>query len=382
MSIKKIGIVAEYFYPHLGGISDHIFFFSQELLKRGYDVTILTGHQGQENPIKLPEKLRVIRLGKSYPIHSAGSTCKVTLGLGLGKRIRQVLKDEKFDILHLQSPTDVTLQLMFLKYTNTVTIGTLHSYFNFVPYFKVFQKLIQSYIDKLDGIISVSHACIEAMERYFKVQYQIIPNGIDIDFFAQKAPPVEELKSDHKNIFFLARLEPRNGLDCLIEAMPRVLEKVPNARLIVAGDGPLRKSCEKKSGELLGKNIVFVGPIFETRPNYFATSDVFCYPAHHATFGITLLEAMAARKPVVAMDNPGFRQVVTSGVNGILTKMHDSNALADGLIQVLTDEALSQRLVKNGWEHVQNFSWERVTDQILDFYQKTYEKYHAKKLSA
>lgn len=370
--MRKIGIVAEYFYPHLGGISDHIYFFSKELISRGYEVVILTGHEGQPMDIELPPTLRVIRLGKSFPIYSNNSISKVTLAYNLGKKIKQVLAQEQFDLLHLQSPIDVTLQLLFLKYTNTVTIGTLHSYFKWVPYFQLFKKVVQSYLDKLDGLIAVSPACLEAMNRYFKVNPRIIPNGVDIEYFSRPALPVPHYHDGVKNIFFLARLDPRNGLDVLFEAFPLILKEAPDTRLLIAGDGPLRSFYEKKAGNLLGKKIFFEGKIFETRPEYFATSDVFCYPANHATFGVTLLEAMAAGKPIVATDNPGFRCVIQSGFNGLLTHTDDPIDLAKAILKVLKTPSLALQLVENGKKFVQQYSWPQVTSQILDFYQEVY----------
>jgi phosphatidylinositol alpha-mannosyltransferase len=379
--MKKIGIVAEYFYPHLGGISDHIYFFSKELIKQGYDVTVLTGHEGQPCQVNLPDKLRVIRLGKSFPIYSNNSICKVTLGWNLGKKIQRVLEEENFDILHLQSPIDATLQLLFLKYSQTVTVGTLHSYFGNVLYFKLFKKVIQGYLNKLDGIIAVSSACIEAMDRYFEVDYEIIPNGIDLDFFTRPADPLPQYDDGSENILFLARLDPRNGLHILLEAFPLVLKEVPNARLIIAGDGPLRAKYEKQAGSLLNEKIFFDGLIFENRPEYFASSQVFCYPANHATFGVTLLESMAAATPVVATENPGFLQVLNDGINGVVARQDDPVDLARKLIHVLKNPTLSDQLVKNGSEFVRSYSWPRITQRILNYYDQVYLRKYNKPFS-
>src|SRR4030095_13490708 len=239
-AMRKIGIAAEYFYPHLGGISDHIYFSALELLKRGHEVTILTGHEGEEDGLKLPDGLRVLRLAKSVPIYTTRSIGKVSLGWNVGKKIRETLEKEKFDLLHIHSPIDPVIPILSLKYSNTVTVGTLHSYFGSVIYFKILKKIVKNYLNKLDGLIAVSDACIEAMNRYFTVDCRIIPNGVNVDFFSRPKRKIEKFDDGDLNIFFLARLDPRNGLDLLLEAFPLVLKEVPRARLVIAGDGPLR----------------------------------------------------------------------------------------------------------------------------------------------
>jgi len=376
--MRKIGIVTEYFYPHLGGITEHVYYFSKELIRRGYDVVLLTGYEGIEDiPVPLPPSLRVLRLGRSIPIFSNHSFGKVTIGRNLGQRIRKVLEEEKFDLLHIQSPVMPMLPILFEKYSKTVTVGTLHTYFDSfgsLLYYRMFRNLIQRYLDKLDGLIAVSPSCIESMNRFFNADYRIIPNGIDTDWFANPKGFIDRYRDGSPNIFFLGRLDPRNGLDALLSALPLVLAKLPNARLIVAGDGPLRLFYEKRAGRLLGKSVFFEGQINEERPQYFATSSVFCYPANKASFGITLLEAMAAGRPVVATDNKGFREIIDHGVNGLLARPDDVASLADALVRVLTDAALSETLIRNGRATARKYSWVEVTDKILAFYNDIYAK--------
>ncbi len=375
--MKKIGIVTEYFYPHLGGITEHVYFFSKELAKRGFEVVILTGYEGEELDVQIPPSLRIIRLGKSVPIYSNHSFAKVTVGFDLGKKVQKILQEEKFDLLHIHSPLVMTLPLLFLKYTNTVTVGTLHTYFDsFDSHFflKLFRKTVQQYLDKMDGVVAVSKACIDAMSPYFRGDYTVIANGVETEWFANPSGKVKQFADGSPNVLFLGRLDPRNGLGNLLTAFPYVLQKIPEARLVVVGDGPMRPFFEKKAGSLLKKKVFFEGQINGNRPDYFATCDVFCYPATMASFGVTLLEAMAAGKPIVVTDNTGFRQVIEDGVNGVLVPEENPQALAKALVRVIEDKAFASQLGEHGQKWVKKYSWPRVTDQVLDFYNQVYLK--------
>ena len=370
---RKIGIVSEYFYPHLGGITEHVYYSAKEFLKRGYEVVLLTGYEGEAIDVEIPSGLRIIHLGKSVQIFSNDSYARVTLGWNLGKKIQRVLEEEKFDLLHIHSPSVMVLPFLFGKYTNTTTIGTIHTYFDSMSLYKIFAKQCQAYISKLDGLIAVAPSCIDAMSRYFQLGETItIPNGVEADWFSHPNGKIDKFNDGSPNILFLGRLDPRNGLDTLIESIPAVLQSLPNARLIVVGDGKLRPFYEYMAGSLLNKKIFFEGAINGTRPEYFATSQTFCYPATKASFGITLLEAMAAGTPVVASDNRGLRDLIQDGHNGLLAPQNDSNALAKTLVRVLTDSALSKKLKTNGQKTAHDFSWSHIADQVLAYYNKIY----------
>jgi len=371
---KKIGIVSEYFYPHLGGITEHVYYFSKELIRRGFEVVLLTGYEGEAMDVPLPESLRIVRLGRSVPMFSNHSYGKVTVGWRLGARVKKILAEEKFDLLHIHSPIMMTLPLLFQKYTNTVTVGTFHTYFDSLFLYKLWRNVAQSYLTKLDGRIAVAPSCVEAMNRYFQADYEIIPNGVATDWFSRPSGKIAKYEDGAPNILFLGRLDPRNGLDTLLEAVPQVEERRPDARLLVIGDGPMRSFYEKMAGSRLGRKIFFEGQINGNRPEYFATSRVFCYPATKASFGITLLESMAAGIPVVATDNTGFREIIRNEVNGLLVPQNDAAALAKALCRVVEDPALSETLAKEGQKEAERYSWSKVTDKVLDFYDSVYRK--------
>ena len=370
--MRKIGIVSEYFYPHLGGITEHVYFFSKELIRRGIEVVLITGFEGEELGMELPSGLRMIRMGRSVTVFSNHSYGKATIGWNLGRKVQKVLEEEKFDLLHIHSPNMMTLPILFQKYTNTVTIGTFHTYFDFLLFYHLFKKGLQKFLDKLDGRIAVAPSCVEAMNRYFHADYTIIPNGVETSWLSHPSGKIEKYADGSSNILFLGRLDPRNGLDILLQAFPEVERRLPQSRLLIVGDGPMRSFYEKKAGALLGKKIFFEGQIHGNRPEYFATSDVFCYPASKASFGITLLEAMAAGTPVVATDNRGFRDVIKDGVNGILVPQDRPWELSQALVMILQQKELARKIGQEGQRQAEHYSWSRITDRVLDFYNEVY----------
>jgi phosphatidylinositol alpha-mannosyltransferase len=168
-------------------------------------------------------------------------------------------------------------------------------------------------------------------------------------------------------ILFLGRFDPRNGLTTLIDSFRRVKGRAREARLVVVGDGPLREHYYKQANG--DKDIVFVGAVLEGRPSYYAHSSVYACPTTKASFGITLLEAMACETPVVCSDILGFRDVVVDGREALMVPCGDRDALADALVRVLDDQGLAIQLGTTGRQNSLEYSWERVTSRVLDVYQ-------------
>lgn len=372
--LRKIGIVSEFFYPHLGGVTEHVYFSAKELSKRGYETVILTGSKGKSPEVSLPSGIRVIRIGKSMPTYMNGSIGKISVGFKIGDRIQEVLEKEKFDLLHLHNPLDPILPLLFLKYSKTINIGTFHTVLKNPMVFKIFKLFAQKYLNKLNGVIAVSQSCANLMEQFFSNRFNILPNGVDTEWFANPKGKIQKFSDGQHNILFLNRLDPRNGLDNLIEAFRHIVNEMPDSRLIVVGDGPLRPFYERKAGDLINKKIFFEGAVVDARPEYFASSSVYVYPATIASFGIGLLEGMASGTPVVGTDNEGFRTIIKNGENGILVPQANPEALAQGIISLIKNPSLAEKIKNNGRETAEKFSWHRVVDQVLNFYDSIYLK--------
>ncbi len=370
---RKIGIVSEYFYPHLGGMTEHVYFLSRELAQLGFEVVIITGYAGASLPVSLPPGVRLINLAKSMTVFANGSIGKISYGLNLGKRVKKLLAEENFDLIHYQNALDPILPLLFLKYSSAVNISTFHTYYQHSPLMSLFRSIAQKYIDKLDGRIAVSETCVKAMQQYIQGDFSVIGNGVDLDWFSKTEREMKPHSAHSKDIFFLGRLDPRNGVGRLIQAFSLVLKQIPEARLIIAGDGPRRTLYEKMAGAFLHKKIVFKGAVTHERPALFANSGVFCYPAEIASFGITILESMAAGVPVVAHDNAGFRELICPEENGVLVDTFDPQSLANGLVRVLKNSDFAQKLKHAGFETAQKYSWPNIAQEVLSFYSRVFQ---------
>lgn len=357
----RIALVTEYYYPHLGGVSEHVHFFAQEARKLGHHVDIITSSIPDAKPAP-----NVIRLGYSQSIYNNGSQARITLGWGLRKEMRRTLSRGNYDIVHIHSPLHPVLPVLAMQEAQCAVVGTFHTYFDSSLGYSLFRKQCQRRLDSLDAVIAVSHSTTIAMNRYFDVDWTIVPNGIDLDVFHPDAPRPPEIRTDVPSILFLGRFDPRNGLTTLMESFRKVRGRNREAQLVVVGDGPLRKHYYRAAGN--DPDITFVGAVLEERPSYYAHSTMYACPTTKASFGITLLESMACETPIVCSDILGFRDVVKHEREALMTHCGNTDELADALVRLLDDEALRVRLGKVGRERAQRYSWHAVTSAVLDVY--------------
>ncbi|MFQ5472370.1 MAG: glycosyltransferase family 4 protein, partial [Dehalococcoidia bacterium] len=234
--------------------------------------------------------------------------------------------------------------------------------------------LIRPYWQNLHARICVSRASLRMISRYFADRYQIIPNGIDYGLYAAEAPPMPELMDGRRNILFVGRQEKRKGLPYLLEAYRQLKPEMPDTRLVIVGpDGGIRNACLRYIDQHQLKDVHFVGYASdEELPRYYRSADVFCAPnTGHESFGIILLEAMAASRPIVASDISGFRDVLTHGKHGLLVPPKDASALATALKTLLSDPARRDEMAHAGSDHARQFAWEEVSAKVLSHYERT-----------
>ena len=357
----RIALVTEYYYPHLGGICEHVHYFAREATEHGHHVDIITSDLDGAAPMP-----HVIRIGKSQSVYANGSQARITVGFGLRRRMRDVLRRGRYDIVHVHSPLSPVLPVLAIEEADCPVVGTFHTYFDRSLFYTVGKRFFQRKLDHLAAAIAVSHSTTVALERYFTADWRIIPNGIDADFFNPYAPRPTAVRSDVPAILFLGRFDPRNGLRMLMDTFRHVRGRSRPAQLVVVGGGPLNDHYRRLAAR--DPDITFVGPVLEGRPGYYANCSVYACPTTKASFGITLLESMACATPIVCSDILGFRDVVRHEREALMVPRGDMRALADGLVRLLDDESLRLRLGGIGRELAQNYAWPRVTEQVLDVY--------------
>ncbi len=367
----KIGIVSPYGYPHPGGVNEHVRFTYEAMRRMGHDVWIITSKYGRERE----SEGHIIRLGTGWAAPANGSVGRVTLGLRFKRQVREVLDAQRFDVLHFHEPLVPFLSPTMLDASETVNIGTFHAFGGFSPSYWIGSKFAGRLADKLDGRIAVSGAARHFISRYFPGEYQIIPNGVDLERF-QAAEPYEELRDGTLNILFVGRLEERKGLTHLLQAYHRLRKRRVDARLLVVGDGPKRREYKRFVGLRGIRDVEFLGRVSDDeKVRYFASADIYCAPnTGQESFGIVLLEAMAAGVPIVASDIHGFKNVMQRNVQGLLVEPKSARALAAALYALSRNADLRHEMGDAGRARAPEFSWDRVTERIVDFYYETRER--------
>jgi phosphatidylinositol alpha-mannosyltransferase len=282
--------------------------------------------------------------------------------------MRRVLDVGNYDIVHVHSPLSPVLPILAIEEASCPIVGTFHTYFDKSYGYQLGRRYFQKRLDMLDAAIAVSHSTTIALERYFEADWEIVPNGIDIDFFNSNAPPPPGIRTDVPVVLFLGRFDPRNGLTTLIESFKRVRSKQREAQLVVVGDGPLRKHYYRAAGG--DPDITFVGSVLNARPSYYAHAAMYACPTTKASFGITLLESMACETPVICSDILGFRDVVKDEREALMVPCGDREALADAIVRLLDDEALRTRLGTIGRLEAEQYSWPKVTAKVLSVYDR------------
>jgi phosphatidylinositol alpha-mannosyltransferase len=353
--------VTEYYYPHVGGVTEHVHHFAREVRRRGHSADIITSNIGDCAPVP-----GVIRIGRSMSVYANGSQARVTVGDGLRRSMRRVLRSGDYDLVHVHSPFSPTLSLLAIDEAECPVVATVHTNFPESLLYRILRRRLQGIANRLTALIAVSSTAAEAHARYIDAEWSIVPNGIDLDAFHPGAERPAALHHDVPSILFVGRFDPRNALGTLIDAFRRVTRRGREARLVVVGDGPLRGYYRRLAGG--DRRIQFTGALRDERPGYYAGAAVYACPTTRASFGITLLEAMACATPIVCSDIAGFRDVVEDGREALFVPVGKPAALADALVRLLDDEVLRARLGHAGRQTAAGYSWPAVADRVLTVY--------------
>lgn len=386
----NIGMVTEFYYPCRGGISEHVRSLSLALTRRGHTVTVITGGMSTGPMEPGPP---VVRLGRSVALRYNGSVSRITVGAGLGRAVRAVLRDGRFDLLHLHNPLMPTLPYLALRHAACPVVATLHAGYPRDRLAELFRRPLRRLLDRASLLIPVSGSARRSVEPFFPGNYRIIPNGVDYDYFAAARPagsgranaagPVEfpdglpppgpgpePADCAPQRILFVGAAVPRKGLPIMAEAYGLLRDRRRGLELWVAGDGPLLASVRRSVPPRLRGEIRFLGSCDRrTVRACHSLADLFCAPSlGRESFGMVLLEAMAAGVPVIASDIDGYAEVVDAGVDGLLVSPGDPVALAGAMDYLLGDPGLRSRLVRAGRRKAAGLSWERIAGVVETAY--------------
>ena len=369
----RIAQISPYDLSYHGGVVAHMASLSKELSSRGHQVVLFAPRSRPQTAPDV-EGLEVVPLGGSVPFTAAGSVSRISMSFGAAKHMRRILTSEKFDIVHIHEPLVPFLAATASWFSPWPTVGTFHAYSEYIhPGYLGFKPLFTMVAEKLNGKIAVSNAAKSYADRYFPSRYNIIPNGIDLKRFEKPQPKPSEFRSDAINIVFVGRVgEKRKGLRFLLGAYSTLRWRYPNMRLIVVGSGIPDRESWRMMGERGIDDVIFAGPVTDNElPAYYQHADVFCAPnTGQESFGLVLVEAMASGAPIVASRILGFEGVADHEKDALLVEAGDEYAIAKAIQRLIEEPQLRNHLVRNGREKVQRFGWERVADDVVDYYHK------------
>ncbi|HLF71324.1 MAG TPA: glycosyltransferase family 4 protein [Dehalococcoidia bacterium] len=371
----KIALVSPYDLAVPGGVNSHIHHLAEHFIALGHEVRLIA----PSSDVSKASPYAIV-VGRPRSIPAGGSVARMAMSPRLADPVRRILAEEKFDVVHVHEPLVSFMTIQFLRFSNAINVGTFHAARESgARLYTYTRRLLKDVFRRLDGKIAVSQAAASLIVPHFPGYYNIIPNGVDVERFSAPAAPMPELDDGMINILSVGRLEKRKGQRYLLRAFAEVKKRRPAARLvIVGGHGERqRRGYETWVREHGLRDVVFTGFVPDADlPRYFHSAQIFCAPnTGNESQGIVLLEAMAAGCPVVASNIGGFAGVVTHGVEGLLVRPKDASALADALVELIDDPERRKEMAAAGSERAQHFSWERVAQRVLSYYERLlYEK--------
>src|SRR6266568_571635 len=366
----KVGLVSPYDFASPGGVNDHVRHLAVELQALGHESRIFAPSSRTDVGF---DAARFYRIGTPIAIPANDSVARITLSFHLANEVARIVADEGFDVLHFHEPLMPALPMTMLRMSNTPNVGTFHAFARSNVGYFYGRAFLQPYLGHLHRAIAVSEPARAFVNRYFpNFPMRVIPNGIDLDVYNPDVTPIRHLRDDNLNILFVGRLEKRKGLGDLLRAYRAMISRIPHARLIIVGDGPLRGRAESYIARHRLSNVVMAGYVPETvKPRYYNTADIFCAPATGAeSFGIVLLEALASGLPVVATEVPGYMSVLESGKDSITVPPKNWRELAASLVILARDAELRRRLSDYALHKARRYSWDVVASEIVGVYQE------------
>lgn len=361
----RIGIVNPYSWDVPGGVQFHIRDLAEELIRRGHEVSVLTPSSQSDLPSY------AVSVGPAVPIPFNGSIARLSFGPVVSARTRRWLEEGDFDVLHIHEPTVPSIGLLALVNADVPVVGTFHSSLDRSYMREMTAGAMRPLMERISARIAVSSEARRTLIEHHGGDAVIIPNGVETGAFKNAEPlPEYAATPERPVIVFLGRLdEVRKGLPIFAGAIPAVLERIPGARFLIAGRG----SAEDVREELapFGDSVEFLGEISdEDKQSLLKGASIYVAPQTGGeSFGIVLVEAMAASCAVVASDIEAFCAVLANGAAGLLFHTGDSADLASTLVEALLEPGALRDIAQAGHLAAAQYDWGVVTDRILAVYQ-------------
>ena len=362
----RIGLVCPYSWDIPGGVQAHVRDLAETFIAQGHSVSVLA--PGDDDEPGLPAY--VVTSGKAVPFPYNGSIARVQFGLVSAARVRRWLRDGGFDVVHVHEPAAASLSLLACMMHDGPLVATFHMALTHSRFLAMFDNVLQPFLEKISGRIAVSAAARKVIVEHLGGDAVVIPNGVAVARYAG-AQPLPGYPREGATIGFIGRYdEARKGMDVLTAALAELIERRPGLRLVVAGRGEADEFRGGLPSEVSAR-IDLLGQVSEDdKARMLRSVDIYCAPnTGQESFGIILLEALAAGTPIVASDLDAFKQVLRRGEVGRLFPVGDPHQLALAIEELLDDPPLRASLAAAGAAAVAPFDWTVIAAQVMRVYE-------------
>lgn len=366
----KVGLVIDDHMGRPGGVQEYLRGLYHYLLRHGHDALILSSAGGR--PV---DNLRLIQLGGALHLKGSGSTTSIPVTLASPTHLRALLQREACDILHVMAPYSPTLSGRLLLHSEAAHVLTFLVAIEPGLYraaLGTLAKLQWRSLHRFDARIAISATAAATGRALYGGSYTIIPCGVDVSQFRPDVAPLPPLMDGDQNLVYVGRLEQRKGVAHLIRAFALLERQYPRLRLVIGGDGPERAALERLAAQLGLQRVLFLGYVPSANlPRLLAAADLFCAPATYAeSFGIVLIEAMAAGLPIVAAANAGYAGLLAAHPGNLSVPPGNARALAGAIAALIERPDYCQWLGAQNRMAVAGYSWDSVGDQIVSVYKR------------
>ncbi len=359
----RIGLCAPYDLGRDGGVNSHIRAQARVLRGLGHDVCVFGASSA---PLADGE----VALSTSISLVIGGTETGIGVDPRSWWRVAGLFRTARFDVLHLHEPLMPLVPWFALRQSTVPVVATFHTHREqghrwYGPYHWLLAPLMQ----RIHVRLAVSDAARRTVANDFPGDYEVVPNGIDVNRFRQAAARPATMPDDRRFVLFVGRLEPRKGVDRLIRAMAVVQQQAPDARLVIVGEGPDRAALEATARDA-GVYATFTGHVSDDDlPAYYRAADIVCSPALGGeSFGVVLLEAMAAGRPIVATRIEGYRELLASAGSARLVDVDDEAAIGREITLLLDAPELRRTLGASGAAFVRAYDWNTIARRLESIY--------------
>jgi phosphatidyl-myo-inositol alpha-mannosyltransferase len=360
----KIALACPYAWDVPGGVQVHVGQLGEHLQKRGHEVVVVApGSREASEPW-----VRIV--GRPMRVRYQGTVAPICFSPYSARVIGSVLRGFAPDVVHAHEPFSPSTSMIATLRSRAPVVATFHAFAERSRLLTVAAPALRLVWRRLRVRLAVSEAAAGFIRSRFGDGIRIVPNGCDVELFGKAGTKPAPGLPAGRRMLWVGRLDAQKGFPIAVAAFRRIASEVPDLSFVVVGEGRDRPAVSSLPPDVR-RRMVMAGTVgHQSLPGYYAGADVFVSPAvGQESFGLVLVEAMAAGVPVVASDIAGYREVVRANVDGLLVPRGDPGSLAEEVLRVLSDPGLASRLSEAGRARADRYRWDVVAGEIEAAYE-------------